>query len=186
MRLLPALAAFAFTSATAVACANRPSVRPAMAAAGAALAIAGTAVALSAQLGEGEDTDGDGIDEFPDHELSCAFFLGTCFLETAVGATLASWGIGMLAVSVTTSEPLPPLTPFGAASPSPMADVTPSSQRPIPLLHADRQTVQLAKQARGHAMGGRCELARMAAMQVKARDPAYFNAMVQSGVVAGC
>lgn len=181
LRPIPVIAALVLAT-TVAACAHRPSVKPGLAVAGTALAVAGTALAISSLTESGKDSDGDGRDEFPDHELSCTLLISNCFLGTVLGGSIATGGVTLVMLSLVNNEPPTPLTPIASVGSFDPA----TNDHVLPLLYTNSQTLQFAKQARRHAEGGRCDLARASAMQVKARDPSYFEAMIAHRTLAPC
>jgi hypothetical protein len=149
---------------------------------GAAIAAAGVAVMVSAS-GPGEDTDGDGRDEFPDKAIGC-------LLLCPLGITLIGGGTGLVVAGVLSETEDAPRSPyFAAPPPAPTTAelrVPPSVQRPLPELSTDPVTIGLAKQARAAAMAGNCATVREVLVEIERRDARYHAALAASNVVDGC
>lgn len=152
---------------------------------GAGLMIAG-GVLLAPYAGPGEDTDGNGRDDFPEKDLACAF--GGCFPGMgllALGAALATSGAAYLATAPREVPPAPPPLPQETAAPLPGA-VDVRLVAALPDRACDGMTLQLARQTRALVRRGHCDAARLTVSHIRARDPAYAEALVASAAFAGC
>lgn len=152
-----------------------------MLAGGAVTALVGAAT-LADLSGPGEDTDGNGRDDFPENDIACA--LGGCALALAIAAV----GVVMIISGATgladnRPEPLPQL---GAAPPIPPQSITPRILPPLPTQECDAETLRLAQQARSLAQLGQCAPAMKVVALLNARDPNYAYALAASAALTPC
>lgn len=150
---------------------------------GSAMTIAGTAMLVDLKS-PGDDTDGNGVDDFPENDIACA--LGGCLL--AVGLIVAGvvlGGSGLVALSQ--PDPAEQVAPVVVAAPAP-----PSAQldirlvAPLPEVATDDQTLRMAQQARGAAYRGDCQAAWLTVDHIRLRDPRYAQALTGSTALARC
>ena len=172
----------AFT-ATASGCFRTRASRTTAIVSGVAIAAAGVAIMASAS-GPGEDTNGNGVDEFPDKAIEC-------LLVCPLGIMLIGGGTGLAVAGVLSeTEEEPPRSPyFVAPQPAPtVADlrVPASVQRPLPEVATDAVTLGLAKQARAAAIASNCGIVREVLVDIERRDARYHGALVASTVIDGC
>lgn len=142
---------------------------------GLTLAVVGVAVYASSQAGPGEDTDGNGIDEFPDQELSCLVIGSPC----TTGLLLAFAGLGVASSGVIglTASAEPP-------RPLPARAVDETYQ--LPSRATDAVTLRMAQQARIAAVAGRCDAAQRTLDTIRSRDTTYYVALTQTSLMAPC
>ncbi len=152
-----------------------------MLAGGAVTALVGGA-ALVDLSGPGDDTDGNGRDDFRENEIACA--LGGCALALAIAAA----GVVMIISGATgladnRAEPLPTLV---AAPPMPSQAIKYRILPPLPTQECDAETLRLAQQARALAQMGQCLPAMKVVGLLNARDPDYAYALAASAALSPC
>ena len=152
---------------------------------GAAIAVTGTAMLVDLKS-PGNDTNGNGVDDFPENDIACA--LGGCLIAIGlIAAGLILGGSGLVGLAES-AEPQPaPAVPVTAATPPPeTAQLDIRLIAPLPEVATDDQTLQMAKQARAAARGGDCDAAWLTVAHIHQRDSRYGNALVASSVLAPC
>lgn len=151
---------------------------------GTALAIAGTAMLVDLKS-PGNDTDGNGVDDFPENDIACA--IGGCAIATTMlvgGLALAVAGFVGLGRE-DAPLPIPPPMPAGER-PGEAAPIDVRLVAPLPEVPVDQTTLQLAKQARSAARQGDCDTARLITRHIADRDPRYAGALAASPALARC
>lgn len=157
---------------------------------GAVLAVLGTAMLVDLKS-PGDDTDGNGVDDFPENEIACA--LGGCAVAALLIASGLALGIGGIAafnqLDDGGDEPAAAEVPVArAAAPSaaPLPTLDPRIVAPLPELPADAETIRLAQQARSAARDGHCEAASLVVERIGRHDPAYARALASGPALARC
>jgi len=152
--------------------------------AGGALAVSG-GLMLARLHGPGEDSDHDGIDEFPDNEIECAF--GGCAAATVMlVAGVVTGLVGLAGLATLPDEPAPgswlvtpPPPPVDYAQLVPLADSLPERA-------CDEKTLGLAKQARNLARNGYCDGALAIVDRIAEHDGDYAFALRSSAALGSC
>ena len=158
----------------------------AMLAGGGALAFIGGAT-LADLSGPGNDSDGNGRDDFPEKDLACA--MGGC----ALGLVVLTAGVVMMisaGVKLSESSPEAPpsqlnLKPAAQAAPA-FAAIEPRILPPLPVVACDAETLRMAQQARALAHRGLCEPAHKVMSLMSQRDPVYASHMKVSAALQPC
>ena len=156
---------------------------------GTAAAIAGGALFMELKS-PGDDSDGNGVDDFPENDIACA--IGGCLLAIGlVAAGLATAGAGVAVLARGDDPPPPPLlplpvTPPPSGPPGETAEIDLRLVAPLPNVPCDAMTLQFAKQARRAARRGDCDIARMITRRIAERDRQYAAALRTSPALARC
>lgn len=151
---------------------------------GAAMTVAGGAM-MADLNGPGDDTDGDGVDEFKDKDLECA--LGGC----AIAGLMLLGGLVLLATGVVVAttaeeEPPAPAIPLAAPPPPEVSQVDTRIVASLPEVPCDAETLRLAKQARSAAREGQCDVAVLITAKIAQRDEAYAGALLEAPALQRC
>ena len=151
--------------------------------AGATLATVG-AFMLADLNGPGDDTDGDGVDEFPDNDIACA--LGGCAIAgMMLAAGLVTAIVGVAGLASTPEVPIGPDIQIGQRV-AYRAVIDPRILAPLPEIPADAETIRLAQQARGAARHGQCDAAAAVTERIRDRHPRYAAALETGPALAPC
>lgn len=154
---------------------------------GAAMAVVG-GVLLADLKSPGNDTNGNGVDDFPENDIACA--LGGCaaaigMLAAGVGMAIVG-GIGLADSGEKDEVPII-LTPPPDAAPGTLPSrLDTRLVTPLPEVPCDRMTLQLAVQARTAARRGDCAVARTMVEHVRERDAVYGIALAESSALGRC
>lgn len=179
----PRVALAALALAAAPACASHPRAgASAMTVGGGVLAASG-GLLLADLRSPGQDTDGNGVDDFPENDILCA--VGGCLLAgtmLAVGVSLVVFGVIRLAQ---TAPPAAPPLVFGPGAPR-VGELDLRIAAPLPELPCDALTLRLARRARALASGGHCSAAHRVVGEIGRRDPVYADALIDSPALARC
>jgi hypothetical protein len=153
----------------------------AMLAGGAATVVLGGA-SLASLKSTGNDTNGNGRDDFPENDIACA--IGGCAIAIAIlaaGVIMMISGATGLADDAATEQPRLNLAP-----PAPPFAINARILPPLPTLQCDAETLRLAQQARALAQLGHCEAAQKLAVLLNARDSEYAAALAGSTALYPC
>jgi hypothetical protein len=153
--------------------------------AGAAMAVAG-GMMLADLSGPGEDTDGNGRDDFNENVFACIFGCPIAAALLAAGAGLAAMGLVGLGRAAETEAPPDVRVAMPPAIPTAVASIDPRIVAPLPELAADAETIRLAQQARGAVRDGHCDAARLVVDRIWSRHPEYARALATGPVLAPC
>jgi hypothetical protein len=145
---------------------------------GITMAVAGGAM-LTSLHGPGQDSNGNGVDEFPDNEIACA--LGGCTIAT----TLLITGVVMAVVGLATLNTNEAPSPTPAPAPAVVA-VAPVRTPSLPEVASDQWTIGLAQQARNLAQDGHCDGALVVVGRIASHDATYATALEGSPALASC
>jgi hypothetical protein len=148
---------------------------------GGAAALAGAALLFSLKQ-PGNDSDGNGVDDFPENDIACA--LGGCLIAVALIAAGAVMGVtGVIAMNQA-AAPVPIAGP--GKPPEALGHLDVRLVAPLPEMPCDDETLRLARQARSAARRGHCDAAMTVVEHIRERDAAYADALIGSRALARC